>query len=45
MSRVGKQPLPIPDGVKIGLEDGVFVAEGPKGRGGGVASGRAGRSR
>jgi len=32
MSRVGKQPVPIPDGVKVGLEDGVFVAEGPKGR-------------
>ena len=32
MSRVGKQPVPIPDGVKIALEDGVFVAEGPKGR-------------
>jgi len=32
MSRVGKQPVPIPDGVKISLEDGKFVAEGPKGR-------------
>jgi large subunit ribosomal protein L6 len=32
MSRVGKQPVPIPNGVKISLEDGVFVAEGPKGR-------------
>lgn len=32
MSRVGKQPVPIPDGVKIALEDGLFVAEGPKGR-------------
>jgi len=32
MSRVGKQPVPIPDGVKVALEDGVFVAEGPKGR-------------
>lgn len=32
MSRVGKQPVPIPDGVKVGLEDGIFVAEGPKGR-------------
>jgi len=32
MSRVGKQPVPIPDGVKIGIEDGIFVAEGPKGR-------------
>ena len=32
MSRVGKQPVPIPDGVKISLEDGKFIAEGPKGR-------------
>jgi large subunit ribosomal protein L6 len=32
MSRVGKQPIPIPDGVKVSLEDGNFVAEGPKGR-------------
>jgi len=32
MSRVGKQPVPIPDGVKISLDEGVFVAEGPKGR-------------
>ena len=32
MSRVGKQPVPIPDGVKISMEEGVFVAEGPKGR-------------
>lgn len=32
MSRVGKQPVPIPDGVKIGIEGGLFVAEGPKGR-------------
>ena len=32
MSRVGKQPVPIPDGVKVVLEDDRFVAEGPKGR-------------
>ena len=32
MSRVGKQPIPIPDGVKVSLEDYVFVAEGPKGK-------------
>ena len=32
MSRVGKQPIPIPDGIKVSLEDGIFVAEGPKGR-------------
>jgi len=32
MSRVGKQPIPIPEGVKVTVEDQVFVAEGPKGR-------------
>ncbi len=32
MSRVGMQPVPIPDGTKVRLEDGRFVAEGPKGR-------------
>ena len=32
MSRVGKQPIPIPQGVKVTLEDRVFVAEGPKGK-------------
>lgn len=32
MSRVGKQPIPIPKGVKVTLEDRMFVAEGPKGR-------------
>lgn len=32
MSRVGKQPVQIPDGVKVSLENGLFVAEGPKGR-------------
>ena len=32
MSRVGKQPVTIPDGVKVALADGRFVAEGPKGR-------------
>lgn len=32
MSRVGKQPVSVPDGVKVGIEDGVFFAEGPKGR-------------
>lgn len=32
MSRVGKQPIAIPKGVKVRLEDGWFVAEGPKGR-------------
>ena len=32
MSRVGKEPIPIPKGVKLKLEDGVFHAEGPKGK-------------
>ncbi len=31
MSRIGNQPIPIPKGAKIKIEDGVFVAEGPKG--------------
>ena len=31
MSRVGKEPVSIPDGVKISLEDGLITAEGPKG--------------
>ena len=32
MSRIGKEPIPIPDGTKVALADGVFSAEGPKGR-------------
>jgi large subunit ribosomal protein L6 len=32
MSRIGKQPIPIPKGAKVELKDGVLVAEGPKGR-------------
>ena len=32
MSRVGKQPVPIPEGVKVSLDGGVFSAEGPKGK-------------
>ncbi len=32
MSRIGKQPIPVPDGTKVAVEDGAFVAEGPKGR-------------
>lgn len=32
MSRVGKQPIPIPRGTKVKIEDDVFVAEGPKGK-------------
>lgn len=32
MSRIGKQPIPIPAGTKVELKGGVFVAQGPKGR-------------
>jgi large subunit ribosomal protein L6 len=31
MSRVGLKPIPVPGGVKIAVDDGVFTAEGPKG--------------
>ncbi|HEY0513928.1 MAG TPA: 50S ribosomal protein L6 [Thermoanaerobaculia bacterium] len=32
MSRVGRMPIPVPQGTKVELRDGWFVAEGPKGR-------------
>ena len=32
MSRVGKQPIEVPSGTKVAIEDGWFVAEGPKGK-------------
>lgn len=32
MSRVGLKPIPVPKGVKIAMGDGVFTAEGPKGK-------------
>ena len=32
MSRIGKQPIPIPDGVKIQVDGDVVRAEGPKGK-------------
>ena len=32
MSRVGKVPIPIPKGTKVEIKDGIFVAEGPKGK-------------
>jgi large subunit ribosomal protein L6 len=32
MSRVGKQPIPVPGGTKVAIENGVFIAEGPKGK-------------
>jgi large subunit ribosomal protein L6 len=32
MSRIGKKPIPIPDGVKVQVENGIVRAEGPKGK-------------
>jgi len=32
VSRIGRLPIPLPDGVKIGLEDQAVRAEGPKGK-------------
>ncbi len=32
MSRIGKLPISIPDGVKVVLEDGAIRVEGPKGK-------------
>ena len=32
MSRIGKQPVPVPAGVKIAIEDGKVRVEGPKGK-------------
>jgi large subunit ribosomal protein L6 len=32
MSRIGKQPIPVPGGVKVAIADGFFTAEGPKGK-------------
>ena len=32
MSRVGRMPIPVPAGVKVSIADGVFVADGPKGK-------------
>lgn len=32
MSRVGRNPIPIPKGTKVKLDGDVFVAEGPKGK-------------
>ena len=32
MSRIGKQPIPIPAGVKVGINNGVVQVEGPKGK-------------
>lgn len=32
MSRIGKKPIPIPDGVKVSLENRTVIIEGPKGK-------------
>jgi large subunit ribosomal protein L6 len=32
MSRVGKQPIEVPKGVKVSINGDLFVAEGPKGK-------------
>ncbi len=32
MSRIGRMPITVPSGTKIELQDGTFVAEGPKGK-------------
>ncbi|MFL5242599.1 MAG: 50S ribosomal protein L6 [Gemmataceae bacterium] len=32
MSRIGKQPIPVPAGVKVRLADGKVLVEGPKGK-------------
>ena len=32
MSRIGKQPIPVPNGAKVAFTDGVFTVEGPKGK-------------
>jgi large subunit ribosomal protein L6 len=32
MSRIGKQPVPVPDGVKIAVADRTITVEGPKGK-------------
>jgi large subunit ribosomal protein L6 len=32
MSRIGRKPITIPDGVKVQLDDGLVRAEGPKGK-------------
>ena len=31
MSRIGKQPIEVPNGTKVEIKDDVFVAQGPKG--------------
>ena len=32
MSRIGRMPIPVPSGTKVEVQEGTFVAQGPKGR-------------
>ncbi len=32
MSRIGKKPIPLPKGVKVSVNDGTVLVEGPKGK-------------
>lgn len=32
MSRIGKQPIEVPDGVKVAVAEGILKVEGPKGK-------------
>lgn len=32
MSRIGRMPIPVPSGTKVQIEEGTFVAEGPRGK-------------
>ena len=32
MSRIGKKPIPVPQGVKVAIEGQTVKAEGPKGK-------------
>ena len=32
MSRIGRQPIPVPQGAKINIQEDVLTAEGPKGK-------------
>ncbi len=32
MSRVGRKPIPVPSGIKVSVDGGAFLAEGPKGQ-------------
>lgn len=32
MSRIGRMPIPVPSGTKVQVQEGTFVAEGPRGK-------------